>query len=203
MPPAKSSPPKPGSPVSGAFCIESPVADMAKAQGPSGAELARPLAVGDRLPDFTLPDHHGHPFNLEKAARAKPQVLIFYRGDWCPYCNGQLASYARKYEEFIAQGADIVAVAVDTVAQNAEMVEKLLIPFPILSDSDPEGEVIRSAGVWDESGLIARPAILLLDRDRQMHYMYVGIDYVDRPGDDQLFAAVDGLAREGDSSAPR
>jgi peroxiredoxin len=96
-----------------------------------------------------------------------------------------------------------VAIVVDTVAQNAAMVEKLLIPFPILSDSDPEGAVIRSAGVWDERGLIARPAIFLLDRDRRIHYAYVGMDFVDRPGDDELFAALDGLHRQDDSDAPR
>jgi peroxiredoxin len=94
-------------------------------------------------------------------------------------------------------------VVVDTVEQNAAMVDKLLLPFPILSDSDPEGGVIRAAGVWDDRGKIARPAIFVLDRDRMVHYSYVGMDFVDRPGDGELFAALDNLAQPEVGDAPR
>jgi peroxiredoxin len=38
--------------------------------------------VGDRIPDFTLPDHEGRPLSIAEATRARPQVLVFYRGDW-------------------------------------------------------------------------------------------------------------------------
>ena len=60
------------------------------------------------------------------------------------------------------------------------MAEKLILPFPLLAD--PEGEVIRRYGVWDEEGKIARPAIFVLDRDGIVRYAYVGEDFADRPG---------------------
>lgn len=37
--------------------------------------------VGDRFPDFTLPDSTGATFELA-SARGRPIVLLFYRGDW-------------------------------------------------------------------------------------------------------------------------
>ena len=48
------------------------------------------LAVGDRAPDFTLPDALGRPVSLADLLADGPAVVTFYRGEWCPYCNLQL-----------------------------------------------------------------------------------------------------------------
>ncbi len=68
------------------------------------------------------------------------------------------------------------------------MVEKLILPFPLLSDSD--GEVSRRYGVWDEPDSIAVPAIFVIDPRGRLRWSYVGQDFADRPGDDELLAAV-------------
>jgi len=39
---------------------------------------ATPLAVGDRAPDFTLPDQDGKPVTLSKALERGPVILAFY-----------------------------------------------------------------------------------------------------------------------------
>jgi len=76
---------------------------------------------------------------------------------------------------------------VDPVENNAAMVDKLLLPFPILSD--PEGRVIREYGVWsDGEGGIAKPALFLVQPDRSVTFSYVGQDFADRPTDEELFA---------------
>jgi peroxiredoxin len=73
------------------------------------------------------------------------------------------------------------------------MVDKLLLPFPLLSD--PEGDVIRGWDVWsDGEGGIARPSVFLLRADGSVVYSYIGSDFADRPPDLALFAA----ARGGD-----
>jgi hypothetical protein len=71
------------------------------------------------------------------------------------------------------------------------MVGKLLLPFPLLSD--PRGELIRSFGLWDEEEGVAKPSILVVDRSGEIRYLYTGGDYADRPGDEEVFAALDGL----------
>jgi peroxiredoxin len=73
------------------------------------------------------------------------------------------------------------------------MIDKLLLPFSLLSD--PDGEVSRRYGVWDEEGQIAQPAIFVLDRDGVVEYAYVGQDFADRPGDDDIHAALREAAR--------
>jgi cytochrome oxidase Cu insertion factor (SCO1/SenC/PrrC family) len=40
------------------------------------------LRVGERPPDFTLPDASGRPVTLADYRGKKPVVLVFYRGAW-------------------------------------------------------------------------------------------------------------------------
>ena len=99
-------------------------------------------------------------------------------------------SFARKYTEFQKRGAEITAVCVDTPEQNRAMIDKLLLPFKILSD--PDGElVIKSYGVWNERGRIAIPAVVVVGRDGRIRYRYAGQDFADRPGDEAIFNALD------------
>ena len=88
----------------------------------------------------------------------------------------------------------MAAIVVDPDDRNRAMVEKLALPFPILSDTD--SRVIREWGVVNEKEMdIARPAIFELRRDGSVGYEYVGIDFADRPDDEQLF---EGLKEVGD-----
>ena len=73
------------------------------------------------------------------------------------------------------------------------MIDKLLLPFSLLFD--PDGEVSRRYRVWDDEGQIARPASFVVDREGVGRYTYVGEDFADRPGDDELHAAVREAAR--------
>jgi AhpC/TSA family protein len=41
-----------------------------------------PLRLGERPPEFTLPDATGRPVSLEDYRGQKPVVLVFYRGYW-------------------------------------------------------------------------------------------------------------------------
>lgn len=79
-------------------------------------------------------------------------------------------------------------ISVDAPQQNRDMIAKLILPFSLLSD--PEGEVSRRYGVWDEEGRIARPAIFVIDAAGVVRYAYVGEDFADRPGDEPVLTAL-------------
>ena len=102
-----------------------------------------------------------------------------------------MASYARTWDRFASGGISLAAISVDPVENNRAMVDKLLLPFPLLSD--PEGRVIREWGVWtDNDAGIARPSIFAIRKDGSIAWRYVGVDYADRPTDDELFASLRG-----------
>jgi len=99
---------------------------------------------------------------------------------------------AREAGEYARRGAPIAAVVVDPPERNAAMAEKLALPFPVLSD--PGGaRAIKPFGVWDEGGSMAKPAIVVLAPDGREAYRYVGVDFMDRPNDDEVLAALDRL----------
>ena len=54
------------------------------------------LGVGQKITYFELPDQQDYPWSLSGQLEMGPVVLVFYRGDWSPFCNGQLATYARE-----------------------------------------------------------------------------------------------------------
>jgi peroxiredoxin len=149
------------------------------------------LGVGQKITYFELPDQQDYPWSLSGQLEMGPVMLIFYRGDWSPYCNGQLASYARKMEEFEKRGAQIAGISVDPPSNNASMVGKLLLPFPLLSD--PEGELARLFGLWNEEEGVAAPSIVVIDQSGEVRYLYSGTDVADRPRDEEVLAALDGL----------
>jgi peroxiredoxin len=149
------------------------------------------VGVGERVPYFELPDQQGYPWSLSGELEVGPVVLVFYRGDWCPYCNGQLAGYARRFAEFERRGAQVAGVSVDPPDNNARLVGKLRLPFPLLSD--PRGELLRRLGLWDRDEGVAKPSVLVLDRSGEVRYLYSGSDFADRPGDEEVFAALEGL----------
>ena len=103
-----------------------------------------------------------------------------------------MASYARDWDRFNAAGVQLAAISVDPVANNRAMVDKLILPFPLLSD--PEGRVIKEWGVWnDADGGVAKPSIFAVARDGSIRWSYVGTDFADRPRDEELIESLRGL----------
>ncbi len=77
------------------------------------------------------------------------------------------------------------------------MVQKLLLPFPLLSD--PNGALIQRFGLWNAEERIAVPSIIVVDQTGTIAYSYTGHDFADRPGDAAVFTAA-GMER-GDAYA--
>ncbi len=75
------------------------------------------------------------------------------------------------------------------------MVEKLVLPFPLLSD--PDAAVIAAWDAYDPvggtHGPIARPAIFVVGRDLSIPYEYVGRDFADRPPNASIYETLEAV----------
>ena len=93
-------------------------------------------------------------------------------------------------------------MSVDPPSHNEAMVEKLDLPFPLLSDA--RGDLARRCDLWNDEEGVAVPAIVVLDRAGVIRYFYTGQDFADRPGDDEVLGALDELPEaslgEGDDT---
>jgi peroxiredoxin len=94
------------------------------------------LAVGDRAPGFTLPDALERPVSLADLLAEGPVVAVFYRGEWCPYCNLQLHALQAALPTIRELGASLVAISPQAADHSLSLTEKHKLAFPVLSDLD-------------------------------------------------------------------
>jgi peroxiredoxin len=105
------------------------------------AEVARSgeapgLAVGERIPDFVLPDAFGHQVSSRALLQSGPSVISFYRGEWCPYCNVELRALELASDQIRALGGSIVAISGQRADHALSLTQKHSLSFPVLSDLD-------------------------------------------------------------------
>lgn len=92
------------------------------------------LKVGDKAPDFSLPNAVGKTVKLSELLKNGKVILTFYRGTWCPYCNLQLGHYQKVLPAFQAAGTQLVAISPQTPDESLNIKEKNALQFEVLSD---------------------------------------------------------------------
>ncbi|MBU1263161.1 MAG: AhpC/TSA family protein [Gammaproteobacteria bacterium] len=112
---------------------------MARARAALAKTLPDPgIQVGERAPDFTLPNAFGQRVNLYDELKKGPVVLVFYRGAWCPFCNLHLRVLRENLPEFQALGAQLIAITPQTPDKSLEQFKAAPREFDVLSDLDSE-----------------------------------------------------------------
>ena len=91
--------------------------------------------TGRPAPNFTLPDATGQPQTLATLLARGPVVLVFYRGNWCPYCHVQLRAYQQALPELARYDATLVAVSPQTPDYTSLTASEKALTFPVLSDA--------------------------------------------------------------------
>lgn len=99
---------------------------------------------------------------------------------------------AKQHGRITAAGARVAGISVDGIDRNAAMVEKLALPFPLLSDPDGT-RAIQPYDAWHEGNGMARPAVVVTTPAGGQALHRVGGDFADRPDVDELMAVIDQL----------
>lgn len=186
--------------------------------GPTAADRVGVLApntgipVGQHVPEVSGRDLEGRVVALSSLYANGPILLAFYRGGWCPYCNGEIHALTTAYPEYRKRGVTPVAVSVDTLESEAKLKATYAIPFPVLSDSDAvmldafhvakqltqdEVSKYKGHGVDLESfsgrahHKIAIPALFLVDKSGTVRWAHSDPDFKIRPTTAQILAAID------------
>src|SRR5712692_10747642 len=94
------------------------------------------VRAGDIAPDFTLPDQSGSLVRLRDLLGHKTVVLYFYPKDETPGCVLEARAFRDSYEDFTAQGAEVVGVSSDSVRSHRRFAARHTLPFLLLSDRD-------------------------------------------------------------------
>jgi peroxiredoxin len=96
------------------------------------------LSNGDSFPSISIELVSGVRLNLPADLAGSFSVVLLYRGAFCPYCNAQLAGFARAASTLAELGVQVVALSVDDRPTSAALVEKLRLPFAVGYGADAD-----------------------------------------------------------------
>ena len=94
------------------------------------------LFINSKAPDFKAKDQSGVEVNLKDVRKKGPVVIIFYRGNWCPYCSKSLSRFQDSLQFITEKGAQLIAISPEASEGVSKTIEKTKAVFPILSDAD-------------------------------------------------------------------
>jgi peroxiredoxin len=183
---------------------------------PERAEDVTPLEAGDRAPAFTVRTVEDEPYRFDPENLERPTILISFRGGWCPYCNLHLSELRTAIPELDEMGYDVLFLSGDRPEMLFESLKKETrediegLDYTILSDADVEAakalgtafrtspqlaDYLEQAGrdyegsSIDKHGVLAVPAVYVIDVDGRIVYDFVNPDYKVRLPADELLAA--------------
>ncbi len=151
--------------------------------------------VGDAAPDFTLSTHNEGELNLAWYQGRRNVILAFYPGDFTPVCSAQIPGYAPLMETFEEYDCQILGISVDSVACHIAWARSLGgLPFPLMSDFYPHGEVADRYGVLADRGYAER-VVILIDK-KGIIRLIDRVPLSDLPDNETLLQAIRDLAAD-------
>ena len=160
------------------------------------------VAVGARMPEFSLPDQNGKTVSSAGLLSRGRLVLCFFRGRWDPFCCGQMEAMNRILPEIEEAGATLAAISPQTVKQSFFMADQHKLRFALLGDAgnqvarqfglvygvpDEQQAIYRRAFInlplanGDDSWELPIPSTYIVDRDEIVLLASANEDYSDRP----------------------
>ena len=111
------------------------------------------IRVGDRAPDFALPNEAGETMTL-KHVRGKQVVLYFYPKDDTPGCTKESCDFRDSITPIKKAGAVVLGVSFDGQESHRKFIKKFTLPFTLLSDEDKV--VAKAYGVYKEKSMYGK-----------------------------------------------
>jgi peroxiredoxin len=158
----------------------------------SNPNKTTPLPAGTQAPDFQLATTPDQRVSLSDF-RGQPVVLFFYPADWSPVCGDQTALYNELLPEFRHFNAALLGVSVDGAWCHLAFEKHHNLHYPLLSDSEPKGQVARAYGVYRQPDGISERALFVINSEGVIHWSYLSPIGVN-PGADGILNALEDLA---------
>ncbi|MEO1130018.1 MAG: peroxiredoxin-like family protein, partial [Planctomycetota bacterium] len=173
------------------------------------------LAVGEQAPTgIALADARGETVVLDDILdRPGPAVVMFYRGNWCPYCNRSLDAFQQRIEDFEAAGATLIAISPESSDNVSRTIGKSSLSYVVLSDTN--GDAARAfnveftvddatqekylssynldVGAYNANGSwnLPAPAVYVIDDEGVIRHTYADWNYRKRADPSRILAVVE------------
>jgi peroxiredoxin/cold shock CspA family protein len=158
------------------------------------------LQVGDRFPDFELPNQQNELIQLSQLTQPSlldhrlgfldgyPLILVFYRGFFCPRDRQQFRQLVQFQDELAVNYGKLAVVSADPPIVQAAFRAGLGAQWQFLSDE--QRAIIKQLNILDETegeyAYRAQPYTFVLQPDLTIHKIYNGWFFVGRPTIEEL-----------------
>jgi len=161
------------------------------------------LFINSKAPDFKANDQYGNEIRLKDVLKDSLVVLIFYRGQWCPYCNRQLKRLEDSLQLIKEKGARLIAVTPEKPEFISKTIEKTKASYPLLYDKEMKIMKAYSVAFEVDDRAVSRyknadidlaaangqkdkvylpiPAVYIISKEGSVIYRYFDSDYKKRP----------------------
>ena len=124
------------------------------------------VALGRKVPDFSLPATGGKTWKLSAAAGRK-LVVYFYPKDNTSGCTKEGVEFGGLHAQFRKAGADVVGVSPDSLASHEKFKAKFGFPFELLADTEKKAcalfDVIKEKSMYGRKYLGVERSTFLID----------------------------------------
>ena len=152
------------------------------------------LKPGSPLPDFHAVDEQGDPVR-STALHGSPTVILFVRGNWCPFCSAQVKNLTKYYKDIIDLGAKLVLVTPKPLETTRRVAEFFEVEFDFWLDDSLA--VTEQLGLLQNTGVPSDynkeygrdtiwPTTLIVDAAGIIRYTELSKHISDRPDPETL-----------------
>lgn len=158
-------------------------------RGRNDRPVPEALRRGRPLPDFVAVDEQGNPLRSTDL-HGTPAVIIFVRGNWCPFCDRQVKNLTGYYKQIVDLGAKIIFVTPKPLETTRRVAEFFEVEFDFWLDKSLAAT--RQLGLLFEAAVPADyrkeygddsvwPTSLVIDAAGIIRYVALSKHIIDRP----------------------
>jgi len=185
------------------ICLLMAVYSLCAQSAPEG------LFIHSKAADFKSKDQNGQEIRLKDVLKKGKVVLVFYRGQWCPYCNKALKRLEDSLQLIKDKGAILIAITAEKPENISKTIEKTGAQYSILHDEElkimkaydvafevPQNTLTRykNTGIDIEENngkngkYLPVPAVYIIDKESTITYRFFEPDYKKRPSVKEILA---------------
>ena len=152
------------------------------------------LQPGRPLPDFNATDEQGNAVQ-SVTLQGSPAVILFVRGNWCPFCSAQVKNLTKHYRDITGLGAKLVLLTPKPLQTTRRVAEFFEVEFDFWLDDSLV--VTEQLGLLQKSGVprdykqeygsdTVWPTALVVDAAGTIRYTELSKHISDRPDPELL-----------------
>ncbi len=156
------------------------------------------LRQGRPLPDFRAHDEQGDPVRSTEL-HGSPTVILFVRGNWCPFCSKQVKNLTGYYKDIVDLGAKLILITPKPLETTRRVAEFFEVEFDFWLDDSlsvtKQLGLLQSSGVPGDYGKeygrdTVWPTALVVDAAGIIRYTELSKHISDRPDPELLLREI-------------